>query len=163
MTTHVKDDNSRDLLTGAPASHPGATGTGAATGGLVGAAVGIVGGPVGSALGAVLGAVVGGLAASAVADAYDPTDDDTYWRGAFEREPYYRSGYNYDDYAPAYGLGLGSAMAERYRGRSYDEFEAELAREWDTHRGESRLSWEEASHAARAAWTRARRERRTEY
>ncbi len=163
MTPHDKDDRSHDFITAAPSSHPGATGTAAATGGLVGAAVGMVGGPVGSVLGAVIGAVVGGVAGNAVAEAYDPTDDDTYWRDAYRHEPYYRSGYTYDDYAPAYGLGLGSLVADQYRKRPYDEIEAELAREWDTHRGNSRLTWEEASQAARAAWTRARRDHRTAY
>ena len=82
-----------------------------------------------------------------------------YWRDRYVSEPYYRDGYTYDDYAPAYGVGMGSALAEKYRGRPFDEYEADLARDWDIYRGESRLTWPEASPAARAAWERAQRDR----
>ena len=162
----MTNDANRDPLTGAPGAHPVGTGVGAAAGGATGAAIGSVVGPLGTALGAVIGAVAGGLAGEATAEAIDPkaeaidpTVEDAYWRDRYVSEPYYRDGYTYDDYAPAYGVGMGSTLAEKYRGRPFDEYEADLARHWDIYRGESRLTWPEASPAARAAWERAQRDR----
>lgn len=141
----MTNDANRDPLTGAPGAHPVGTGVGAAAGGATGAAIGSVVGPLGTALGAVIGAVAGGLAGKATAEAIDPTVEDAYWRDRYVSEPYYRDGYTYDDYAPAYGVGMGSTLAEKYRGRPFDEYEADLARDWDIYRGESRLTWPEAS------------------
>ena len=155
----MTNDANRDPLTGAPGAHPVGTGVGAAAGGATGAAIGSVVGPLGTALGAVIGAVAGGLAGKATAEAIDPTVEDAYWRDRYVSEPYYRDGYTYDDYAPAYGVGMGSTLAEKYRGRPFDEYEADLARDRDIYRGESRLTWPEASPAARAAWDRAQRDR----
>lgn len=101
----------------------------------------------------------GGLAGKATVEAIDPTVEDAYWRDRYASEPYYRDGYTYDDYAPAYGVGLGSTLTEQYRGRPFDEYESDLARDRDIYRGESRLTWPEASPAARAAWERAQRDR----
>lgn len=155
----MTNDANRDPLTGAPGVHPGGTGVGAAAGGATGAAIGSVVGPLGTALGAVIGAVAGGLAGKATAEAIDPTVEDAYWRDRYVSEPYYRDGYTYDDYAPAYGLGIGSLVADKYRDRSFDDIEGSLAEEWDMYRGNSRLNWTEASPAARAAWARAQRDR----
>src|SRR5581483_9276064 len=97
----------RDPITGAPGAHPVGVGLGAAAGGIAaGAAAGtMAAGPVGTVVGAAVGAIVGGLGGKAVAEHFDPTVEETYWRGNFENEPYYREGMNYDDYAPAYRLG----------------------------------------------------------
>ena len=151
-------DLNRDPITGAPGAHPVGTGVGAAAGVATGAAVGAIGGPVGSAVGAIIGGVIGGLAGKGVAEAVDPTAEEAYWRDNYQNEPYYRKDLAFDDYAPAYGLGMGSLVSERYRDRSFEDIEGDLATEWDTYRGNSRLSWPEASPAARAAWARARRD-----
>ena len=100
---------------------------GAAAGGATGAAVGSVAGPIGTAVGAVIGAVVGGMAGKSVAETVDPTAEEAYWRASYTREPYYRDGHTYDDYAPAYGLGIGSLVADKYRDRSFDDIEGSLA------------------------------------
>ncbi|WOP14334.1 glycine zipper domain-containing protein [Ottowia sp. SB7-C50] len=134
------------------------TGVGAVAGAAAGAAIGSVAGPLGTGLGAVVGAIVGGFTGKEVGGAVDTTVHDDHWRSHYEREPYYRAGHTYDDYAPAYGLGIGSLVADKYRERDYDEIEPELARDWEIYRGESRLNWPEASPAARAAWQRARRD-----
>lgn len=155
----MTNDLRNEPVTGAPGEHPVGTGVGAVAGGATGAAIGSVAGPLGTAIGAVIGAVAGGLAGQATAEAIDPGVEDAYWRENYESQPYYRSGYTYDDYAPAYGVGLGSLLLDRYRDRPFDEYESELARDWDTYRGESRLTWPEASPAARAAWERAQRDR----
>lgn len=42
----------------------------------------------------------------------------------------------------------------RYPGRSFDEFEPELGRDWASKRGSSTLEWDGAKHATRDAWQR---------
>lgn len=61
----------------------------------------------------------------------------------------YASGSSYDEYGPAYRYGV-DAYA-RHPGRSFDEVEADLGRDWSTSRGSSSLEWERAKHATRDA------------
>jgi hypothetical protein len=106
------------------------------------------------AAGAAIGAAVGGAAGKGTASVVNPAAEDTYWRGAFLREPYYASTFTYDDYAPAYRLGY-----EGYSrfGGTWDRAEDRLASEWNSLKGKSRLSWMEAKSATRAAWHRVER------
>ncbi len=156
LTTDGRDAN-RDPITGAPGSHPVGTGLGAAAGGLAaGAAVGTVAGPIGTAIGAAVGAVVGGLAGKGVAERIDPTQEDAYWREAYEDRDYVEAGAPYDDYQSAYRYGVDS-YATRYSvgsGLGFDEVEPELATGWEKSRGSSPLDWGRAKHAARDAWQR---------
>ncbi|MEO8122918.1 MAG: hypothetical protein ABI633_02605 [Burkholderiales bacterium] len=164
MNLKTPDHNdlaNRDPITDAPGAHPLGVGIGAAVGGVAagvataaatGAAVGTAAGPVGTIVGAAVGAVVGGLAGKAVAEHYDPTVEDAYWRDQYDKEPYYSRELTFDDYSPAYRYG-GEARG-RYAGRSFDDVEPELGREWDRARGKSRMTWAQASPAARASWTR---------
>ncbi|HEY1461035.1 MAG TPA: hypothetical protein VGH59_13370 [Casimicrobiaceae bacterium] len=161
MDDHLDTDVTRaspnkDPITGAPGAHPVGVGVGAATGGIAaGAAAGtLAAGPLGTAIGAAVGAVVGGLAGKAVAEHYDPTIEEQYWRGAYADEPYYQRGKTFDDYAPAYRLG-GEAYG-RHGGTSFENFEDELADEYRRSHGTSRLSWDEARPATYAAWHRLR-------
>ena len=55
--------------------------------------------------GAAIGAAAGGAAGKGAARVVNPKNEDLYWREAYSRTPYYRSGRTYDDYAPAYSLG----------------------------------------------------------
>src|SRR5688572_27904890 len=152
MAKNKTPDANRDPITGAPGAHPVGTGVGAAAGGMAaGAAAGTVAaGPVGTVLGAAAGAVAGGLAGKAVAEHFDPTAEDAYWRDNFERESYYQKGMTYDDYAPAYRLGWESR--NRYAGASFDDIDSDLMRSFEISRGKSRLSWDHAKHATSAAW-----------
>ncbi len=156
---HDKDmldkDMNRDPITGAPGSHPVGTGVGAAAGGATGAVIGAVGGPVGMLAGAAVGAVVGGLAGKGVGEAVNPTAEDTYWRGQYDREPYYVKERTFDDYAPAYRTGYEART--RYEGKQFDEVESDLQRDYETSRGNARLSWNDAKQATRAAWDRVER------
>lgn len=146
-------DANRDPLSGAPGAHPVATGVGAALGGAAaGAAAGTVVGPVGTIVGAAVGAVVGGLAGKGVGEAIDPTREDAYWRDNYRSRPYFERGSIYDDYGPAYGFGVDAFG--RYPGRSFDEVEPEMSRQWTSDRGASSLSWDSARHAVRDAWNR---------
>ena len=152
-----KPEPNRDPITGAPGAHPVGTGVGAALGGAAaGAAAGTAAaGPIGTLVGTAAGAFAGGLAGKAVAEHFDPTIEDAYWRDNFARESYYQQGMSYDDYQPAYQLGWESRA--RYTDRSFDEVERDLARDWETRRGTSRLSWDHGKHASRAAWDRVER------
>ena len=107
-------------------------------------------GPVGAAVGALAGAAVGALAGKGVANA-DPVEEDTYWRDNYASRPYV-SGASYDEFGPAYRYGVDSYS--KYQGRSFDEVDADLSRDWGSTRGKSSLDWERARPAARDAWQR---------
>ncbi len=152
-TLDRESDANRDLITGAPGSHPVGTGVGAVLGGAAaGAATGTVAGPVGTVIGAAVGAVVGGLAGKGVAEVIDPTREDAYWRDNYKDRPYFDGRYGYADYGPAYGYGVSSYS--KYQGRNFDEVETDLARDWNTSRGKSGLEWQHAKNATRDAWNR---------
>jgi hypothetical protein len=87
-----------------------------------------------------------------VAEHFDPTGEERYWRSNFDREPYYRRGMTFDDYAPAYRVG-GEARG-RYGDALFDDVEDQLASDYERARGKSRLGWDDARDATRAAWTR---------
>jgi uncharacterized protein (TIGR02284 family) len=149
MAAEDKDLN-RDPITDEPGAHPVGTGIGAAGGAAAGAAVGSVGGPVGALVGGVVGAVVGGLAGKATAEAVNPTAEEAHWRENYNREPYYEQGRSFDDYAPAYRLGL----TGRTQYQDWDSAEPNLESEWEAAPGGSGLSWPQARPASRAAWDR---------
>jgi uncharacterized protein (TIGR02284 family) len=145
-------DMNRDPITDEPGAHPVGVGAGATGGAVTGAAVGAIGGPVGMAVGGVVGAVVGGLAGKRAAEAVNPTAEEAFWRDNYKKESYVKPDHTYDDYAPAYNLGVSGRT--RYED-DWATVEPRLASEWDANRGSSRLDWTEASHASRAAWHRA--------
>lgn len=159
-TPNPSDPANRDPITKARGAHPVGVGVGAAVGGAAagvataaatGAAVGTAAGPVGTVVGAAVGAVVGGLAGKAVAEHYDPTVEDRYWREHHKARPYV-SGGSYDDFGPAYAYGVSSYG--KYSGRKFDEVESELSRNWTGARGKSSLSWDRAKPATQDAWDR---------
>ena len=154
--TYSNDNQSNsDPITGEPGAHPVGTGIGAALGGAAaGAAVGTVAGPIGTLLGAAAGAVVGGLSGKAVAENIDPTAENVYWKNNFASRPYIEHGAKFDDYGPAYGLGVGAAS--QYQGRDFEDVEPDLSRSWDRERGDSSLTWDKAKSATRDAWDRVR-------
>jgi len=142
-----------DPALGPLGAHPVGTGLGAVAGGAAaGALAGTVAGPVGTAVGAVAGAVAGGLAGKAIAKSIDPTAEEAYWRENYSSRPYVTKGANYDEYGPAFRYGVDAYG--RYEGRSFEQAEPELMRDWDRAKGTSRLTWENAKHAARDAWKR---------
>jgi uncharacterized protein (TIGR02284 family) len=145
-------DLNRDPITDEPGAHPIGTGLGATGGAVAGAAAGAIGGPVGAAVGGVVGAVVGGLAGKAAGEAVNPTAEEAFWRDNYSKEPYYESGRSFDDYGPAYRLGL--TGRQRYED-PWTSVEPRLASEWDSSRGTSSLDWGRAAPASQAAWNRA--------
>lgn len=147
-----RKDANRDPLTNEPGAHPVGTGVGAMAGGAAaGAAAGAVAGPIGAAVGGVAGAVAGGLAGKAAAEAVNPTEEDAYWRDAYQREPYYSAGRSYDDYRPAYEMGWSSASTAT---GGFDSAEPALAERWQARQATGGLAWAEARPAARAAYER---------
>ncbi|MDB5891941.1 MAG: family four-helix-bundle protein [Polaromonas sp.] len=141
-----------DPISKEPGSHPVGTGIGAAAGGAAaGAAAGVIAGPVGAVVGAVIGAVAGGMGGKAAAEAINPTAEEAYWKSSYDKEPYYQQGRAYEDYAPAYRMGMHGPS--EYGGR-FSDAEPSMATNWESRRETSALSWPEASAASRAAWDR---------
>ncbi|MDQ6632733.1 MAG: hypothetical protein M3Y82_13425 [Verrucomicrobiota bacterium] len=146
-------DANRDPITGEPGAHPVGTGLGAAGAGTAGTVIGAaVGGPIGAAIGAVVGSVAGGYGGKAVAEVIDPTREDAYWRENYSDQPWSESSYAYEDYQPAFRAGYEGYG--RYSGKTYEQAEPELQKDYGRLRGKSRLEWDKAKSATRAAWNR---------
>jgi hypothetical protein len=82
----------------------------------------------------------------------DATVEEAYWRENYLREPYFERGYTFDDYYPAYRTGWEGRV--RYQGRTYEQVERDLQRDYQRNRGTSQLEWSKNRHAVRAAWER---------
>lgn len=149
---YTKQDN-LDPITGTPGAHPVGTGIGAVLGGAAaGALTGTAAGPLGSMVGASLGAIVGGLAGKSVAESFDPTREDDYWREHHVTRPYVQSGVGYDDYGPAYRYGW--VAFARFPASRFEDIEDDLSRDWLSERGQSNLDWARARDATHDAWRR---------
>lgn len=82
--------------------------------------------------------------------------EDGHWEQVHSREPYFKPGLDYEDYAPAYCVGyIGHAQ---YGGR-FEDAERSLCANWERIKGDSRLSLDDALLAMRAAWERMAGER----
>ena len=125
----IASEENRDPISGAPGAHP-----------------------VGTVVGAAVGAIVGGLAGKGVAEAIDPTRELVYWRENYKTRPYADKATAFDEYAPAYGYGV--AAYTKYPGRSFDDVDSDLSRDWNASRGKSTLGWDRARFASRDAWDR---------
>lgn len=79
-----------------------------------------------------------------------PAIDEAYFRGRYRDAPYYSTGRDWSDYAPAYRYGLLSHLIRP--GQRFEDVEARLAEEWQSVREVSRLVWAEARGAALDAW-----------
>jgi hypothetical protein len=90
--------------------------------------------------------------AGAVAQGFDPSAEENYWRECYSSRPYVTAGSTFSEYRPAYRYGIDAHR--RFEGRSFDDLEAELMRDWDRVKGTSSLTWETARHAARDSWQR---------
>ena len=147
-----------DAITREPGSHPVGTGVGAALGGAAaGAAAGLVGGPLGTVAGAVIGGVAGGFAGKAVAESYDPTIEDAYWRGKYFDRPYYNDSFDYDHYRPAYQSGWQSFDVRA--NESWATREVIARQNWENEGGTEYMSWEQARPAAKDAYDRLHNQR----
>jgi len=142
-----------DAITGAKGSHPVGSGVGAALGGAAtGAAAGLVAGPIGTVAGAVIGGVAGGLAGKAVAESYDPTVEDAYWREEFSNRPYHNDAYQYDEYRTAYQAGWETYDADA--NHDLETREAIARGRWENEGGAESMTWNDARPAAMDAYDR---------
>ncbi|UNU24334.1 hypothetical protein [Microcoleus vaginatus] len=156
-TVHEPDAN-LDPISGEKGAHPVATGIGAAGAGAAGAAIGgAIGGPVGAVVGAVVGSFSGGLVGKGVGEAIDPTVEDAYWQSNYSSRPYVETSATYEDYQPAYRTGYEGYSRYRGSGKSFNEIEHDLQRDYETNRGKSKVTWEKAKPATRDAWDRVER------
>ncbi|MEG4283215.1 hypothetical protein QUB68_08810 [Microcoleus sp. A006_D1] len=156
--TVKQPDANLDPLSGEKGAHPVGTGIGAASAGAAGAAIGgAIGGPVGAVVGAVVGAFSGGLAGKGVAEAIDPTVEDAYWQNNHSSRSYADTSTTYEDYQPAYRTGYEGYSRYGGTGKSFNEIENDLQRDYETNRGKSNVTWEKAKHATRDAWDRVER------
>jgi len=147
--------SNRDPITGAPGAHPVGTGVGAAGGAVAGTAIGAVGGPIGAAVGLVAGAVAGGLAGKGIAEKYDPTIEDAYWKTNYSKQKYVDRDAPYATYQSAYRTGYEGRG--RHPGKTFEEVEVDLESAYQESKGSDQLSWERARPATLAAWERAGR------
>lgn len=85
----------------------------------------------------------------AAGDAAAPTGSENYFRQHY-LSTYGSSGRSYDDYLPAYGYGMNKASEAGYRGRAWNEVEAELQRDWEAEHPGS--AWEHFKAAVRHGW-----------
>ena len=72
------------------------------------------------------------------------------YQAAFREAPYYSTGREWSDYAPAYALGL--TACGREPGMRFDAIEQLLEAEWVRTHAPSRLSWAEARGPCEHAW-----------
>lgn len=79
-------------------------------------------------------------------------DEDNYWRENYPSSSYFDSSVPYEQYQPAYRMGYEGYVRYRNSGRTYDEVEPELQRDYEKHYSRSGLGWERAKHAVRDAW-----------
>ena len=142
-----------DVAAGPLGAHPVGTGLGAVAGGAAaGALAGTVAGPVGT--------VAGGwrapwlVAWPVTRSPSRSTPPPRRLTGARTTRPGPTSpaGQPFDEYGPAYRYGVDTYG--RYEGRSFEQAEPELMRDWDRAKGTSKLTWENAKHATRDSWQR---------
>lgn len=145
-------DTNPDAITGAPGSHPVATGVGAAGAGLTGTIIGTaVGGPVGGVIGAAVGSILGAYAGKGVGELVDPTAEDAYWRENHRTQAHAADG-GYDEFEHGYKTGYQGYATHGVAGRSFDESESDLRRDYDA--SGAPVAWDKAKRASRAAWNR---------
>ena len=83
--------------------------------------------------------------------------DEARYRAVFRDAPYYSSGRDWTDYAPAYRYGHQSR--DNHQDCRFSEVEQSLAEGWEGLRAQSRLVWAEARGAVLDAWQQASEER----
>src|SRR3546814_14053095 len=76
--------------------------------------------------------------------------DEAHYRALFRDAPYYSTGRNWCDYAPAYRYG--HVARDEHPHERFEQVEPELAREWRRRQADSRLPWTEAPWAVRDGW-----------
>ena len=135
MSDSDKLERAKNQALGKHDDNPGvADHVGEAAGGIggvaAGAAIGSIAGPIGTVIGGIAGAVGGWWAGRAVAEAATAvtTDDDNYYRKHYDATPI--GDRSYDQVRPAYHIGQIAERNPDYRGRSFEDIDADLRRGW---------------------------------
>ena len=82
----------------------------------------------------------------------DWNSEEAYWRKQHQNQPYADKNRSYDDYAPAYRVGVEGAA--KYSDKDYDEVEDSLASDYQQAEPGSALPWDTVRPAVKAAWDR---------
>ena len=82
----------------------------------------------------------------------DWLNEEQYWRANWSNRPYATADRGFDYYRPAYQYGYESAT--RYRGREWNDVEADLRSGWDRVENTSQSTWDNMKDAVRDAWNR---------
>ena len=78
-------------------------------------------------------------------------DEDKHWRDSYGTRPY-GQGMDYDTLQGGYRYGYESAS--RYTGKSWDDVERDLERDWDRYEYRGQSTWQQVKDAVRDAWDR---------
>jgi hypothetical protein len=79
-------------------------------------------------------------------------EEESYWRQNYRNRPYVREGEGFDVFGPAYRFGY--EASDRYHGKSWNDVEADLGRDWDRYENRGQSTWEQMKSAVRDAWDR---------
>lgn len=80
-------------------------------------------------------------------------EDDDAFRQDWQTR-YAAQGGTYDDYAPAYRYGNQMRSSDKYRGRNWNDVEADLRSDWDARGGGAPSTWEKMKAAVQSGWDR---------
>lgn len=129
---------------------------GGVSGVVTGAAIGSAGGPIGTIIGGIAGAVGGWWAGRTATEAISrfTTDDDAYYRNAFQSKADRVADRTYEDYRPAYQLGHVAATNPDYAGRNFDAIEGDLQRGWNNDLRAKYGDWQTVRPYAEQAYVR---------
>ena len=157
-STLVKGAANQDPMT--DVAYAPTAGTRETTGRSKGEAIGgAVGQTIGAGVDVAVGAVKGGIAAGKnvidkmATEPVNPSAEHEFWRKEYANRPYFTIGTPYDQYGPAFQYGWASFA--NHKGKTFEDVESQLARDWEDHRGTSKLSWNHAKGATHDAWQRA--------
>ena len=81
------------------------------------------------------------------------TNEEKYWQENWRTRPYAAADLGFDYYKPAYQYGY--EASRQYRGRSWNDVEGDLRREWEDYKYRGKTTWDRARDAVRDAWNRA--------
>ncbi|MDQ3949466.1 MAG: hypothetical protein M3282_03890, partial [Gemmatimonadota bacterium] len=134
---------------------------GGITGAVAGAAVGSLVGPLGTVVGGIAGAIGGWWSGRAISEAVEKLteDDETYYRQHFRTSAVRPADRRYDDARPAYYLGHIAGMNPEYKGRQFEEIEADLQRGWNDDVRNRYGEWDAVRGYVEAAFNRRRADR----
>ena len=150
MKPHNDSDRGDEAVTQDLQKHALGQHIGTGGGAIAGAAMGASLGPLGAVTGALIGGTFGAIAGRAIAASIDPEGEDAYWQEHFPQEPYFQSGYTFEDYGPAYRMGWQLYSPHT----SFESVDKIMSDQWAQSRGNSKLEWHQARDAAKAGWTR---------